>query len=94
MVNTGRRADLTPTVVRALPSYNSIAGTARLADGTKVREMRDASTGEIWYVDATPSATKVAKAAAIEASLPGGLFTTPEEDFGTRTGGGSVGEPA
>lgn len=91
---TSRRTDLTPAIVRALPSYNSIAGTARLDDGTKIREMRDSTTGEIWYVNATPSPAKISKRAAVEASMPRDLLTTPEEDFGTGGRGGPTGEPA
>lgn len=86
----GRVEGLTPEYVHALPTWKPVARTATLPNGPKVREMYDSTTGETWYVDATP---KKKTARQLDDEIEG-FLTTPEEDFGTRKRGGGTGEPA
>jgi ParB-like nuclease domain len=54
--------------------------------------MHDATTGETWYVDTTPSERKKKSARQLDAEIAE-ILTTPEEDFGARKRGGGTGEP-
>jgi len=80
-------AYLTPALVRALTSWNPLARTATLPNGTKVREMSESTSDKVWYVAVpTKKRGKQIDAEIVE------ILTTPEEDFGTKRGGGR--EPA
>lgn len=80
-------AYLTPALVHALASWNPLARTAVLPNGTKVREMTESTSDRVWYV-AVP-AKKSGKQLSDEISE---ILTTPEEDFGAKRRGGK--EPA